>query len=432
PIEIGLSPIETGQGLFVLSAIIDITERLEMVGRLRQAAVYQRLATIVNSSEDAIIAVTLDGDVTDWNAGAERLYGYTAEEMIGRNVSCLRPPDRTQEEQEILDRLKHGVTFKHVETVRKRKDGTLVNVCLTVSPIRDADGRPIAAAAITQDISERKHLEAKLRRAHNELERRVAERTAELTARNQELEQFAYVASHDLQEPLRKVASCCQLLAEDYAERLDDNGREWIAFAVDGASRMRQLVTDLLEFSRVGTHGRTAEPTDSHHACEAALENLSNVINESGAEIICRPLPQVMADGLQLEQLFQNLIGNSIKYCSEERPIVEIGAEPEAGFWRFYVKDNGIGIDPEYHHRIFQIFQRLHRKEEYPGTGIGLAICKKVVERLGGRLWVESRSGQGSTFYFTLAAVSSTPNGGQDDDSFDNAALRPSLTDSPC
>jgi light-regulated signal transduction histidine kinase (bacteriophytochrome) len=251
----------------------------------------------------------------------------------------------------------------------------------------------------------------------------VAERTAELIARNQELEQFAYVASHDLQEPLRKVASCCQSLAEDYADQLDDSGREWIEFAVDGAARMRQLVSDLLEFSRVGTHGRTIQPTDAHQACEAALENLSDAIEETEAQIVCRPLPTVLADAGQLEQLFQNLVGNSIKYCSDDQPVVEIGAEPEGDRWKFYVKDNGIGIDPEYHERIFQIFQRLHCKEDYAGTGIGLAICKKVVERFGGKLWVESKSGQGSTFYFTLSGADSSNEGAHGDETHDNDAI---------
>ncbi len=237
-----------------------------------------------------------------------------------------------------------------------------------------------------------------------------------LARSNQELEQFAYVASHDLQEPLRKVASCCQALAEDYSDNLDEDGHEWIQFAVDGATRMRRLVSDLMEFSRVSTKGKPPVPADAFQCCEEALQNLADAIEEKHAQVICRPLPTVLADKQQLTQLFQNLIGNGLKYCSDDQPVIEIGAEPEGGHWRFYVKDNGIGIAPEFHERIFQVFQRLHRKEDYPGTGIGLAICKKIVERLGGRLSLESQTGQGSTFYFTIPSADLMQNGASVDE----------------
>jgi len=248
------------------------------------------------------------------------------------------------------------------------------------------------------DISDRKKDEAEIALQSEKLKK--SNRALENI--NSELEQFAYVASHDLQEPLRKVASCCQMLADDYADKLDEDGREWIKFAVDGAARMRLLVSDLLEYSRVGALNTDCEPICTQEACDAALYNLSDTIESHGVQIICRPLPMVLGIKGLLIQLFQNLIGNSIKYGNAEQTVIEMGAEPDGHQWRFYVKDNGIGIAPEYHERIFQVFQRLHLKDEYSGTGIGLATCKKVVDKLGGRLWVESQAGEGSTFYFTL------------------------------
>jgi light-regulated signal transduction histidine kinase (bacteriophytochrome) len=249
----------------------------------------------------------------------------------------------------------------------------------------------VAIQNIASDITER---------------RRAAEKTktllAELDRSNKELEQFAYVASHDLQEPLRMVSSYTQLLARRYQGRLDSNADEFIAFAVDGAARMQRLINDLLAYSRVSTRGKEFEVTDCNTACELALANLRTAIDESGAVVTRGLLPTVMADRLQFGQLFQNLIGNAIKYHSDKPPTVHISAEQKGNEWVFSIRDNGIGIDPQYANRIFVIFQRLHTREEYPGTGIGLAICKKIVERHAGRIWVESQLGNGATFCFTI------------------------------
>jgi signal transduction histidine kinase len=235
----------------------------------------------------------------------------------------------------------------------------------------------------------------------------LVQKEDELRRSNQELEQFAYVASHDLQEPLRMVGSYTQLLARRYHGKLDRDADEFIGFAVDGVSRMQRLINDLLQYSRVGTRGRAPEPTDTEAVLGRSLQNLKLALEDNHATVTHEPLPKVMADDRQLEQLFQNLVGNAVKFHGTEPPRVHVRAERSNGSWMFSVKDNGIGLDPQYSDRIFLIFQRLHTREEYAGTGIGLAVCKKIVERHGGRIWVESEPGKGADFRFTLPASDS-------------------------
>ncbi len=223
-----------------------------------------------------------------------------------------------------------------------------------------------------------------------------------LTRSNTELEQFAYVASHDLQEPLRMISSYVQLLSRRYSGKLDQDADEFIAYAVDGTLRMQQLINDLLAYSRVGTRGKPPAPTDFEDVFSKAMANLKMAIEESGVVVTHDQLPTAMADELQMVQIFQNLIGNAVKFRSQENPRIHVSARQEGKEWIFSVRDNGIGIDPQFHDRIFVLFQRLHSREEYPGTGIGLTVTKKIVERHGGRIWLESALGKGTTFYFTI------------------------------
>ncbi len=264
-----------------------------------------------------------------------------------------------------------------------------------------AKASDLANRMLEIEIVERKRAEERSKQLFVSLEQRARE----LERSNRELEQFAYVASHDLQEPLRMVTSYTQLLAKRYKGKLDGDADEFIAYAVDGAIRMKGLINDLLAYSRVGTRGNPFKLTDIVLALDNASANLQSIIEESAAVVTHDSLPAVMADETQLTQLFQNLIGNAVKFSGNRPPKIHIGARREDNSWLFSVHDNGIGIDPEYIDRIFVIFQRLHSKTEYPGSGIGLAICKKIVERHGGRIWVESEPDKGSTFYFTIPAT---------------------------
>jgi signal transduction histidine kinase len=259
------------------------------------------------------------------------------------------------------------------------------------------------AAKLQQRSGERDKAEMELRKLNEELEDRVASRTAELQRSNEELEQFAYVVSHDLQEPLRMVTQYLQLLERRYPDKLDQNARDFIGFAKDGADRMQALIKGLLEYSRVGTRPKVFGPVEAEKAFHDAVTNLTVMVQENEAKITHDALPKVQGDSVQLTQLFQNLISNAIKFRNATAPAVHITAQRENGQWQFAIRDNGIGIAKKDFDRIFVVFQRLHTRNKYPGTGIGLAACKKIVDRHGGKIWVESEPGKGSTFYFTLS-----------------------------
>ena len=387
PVEVTISPIRTGAEYTFNSFIHDITER-------KQAeAMRARLAAIVESSDDAIIGTNLSGEITSWNKAATRLFRYSTREALSKPISMLVPldlADKAAVSPRGDKRDRAGV--EHFETVRMRKNGSRVEVSLTVSPIFDADGAVIGASTIARDVTARKRAEELARRAED------------LARSNADLEQFAYVASHDLQEPLRMVTGYCDLLQRRYKGKLDSDADDFITFAAEGAQRMQELVRGLLEYSRVGPHARIEVPIDSGEAFERAVANLRMAIDESGAVIKRGRLPTVLADATQLEHVFQNLIGNAIKFRGPLVASIHIKAVRDNGVWLFSVKDNGIGIDARYADKVFAIFQRLHGRGEYPGTGLGLAICKKIIERHGGTIWFESEPGHGTTFYFTLPA----------------------------
>lgn len=271
------------------------------------------------------------------------------------------------------------------ETLKQSKEKLEILVGERTAALNDANIR------LSVELDERRRAEMKM-----------AQYAEDLKRSNAELEQFAYVASHDLQEPLRMVASFTQLLAKRYQGRLDQDADEFIGFAVDGANRMQVLINDLLAFSRVGTRGKPFAPTDCEAVLNHALANLTTTIQETGALVTHAPLPRVMADEVQLGQLFQNLLANALKFRGQDPLRVHISAQRQGDEWIFSFQDNGIGIATEHQDRIFTIFQRLHRREEFPGTGLGLALCKKIVGRHGGRIWVESAVGRGSTFYFSI------------------------------
>ncbi len=372
----------------------EIAERKQTEEVLRRAKEFNEI--VLNSMKDSICIIDVrDYRIIDVNEAFLNILGLKKEDVIGktcyevthnRNSPC-RPPDNTCP---LLESLKTG---KHssADHMHYSKDGRRLYVEVSTSPIKNETREVLQIVHVVKDITGRKQAEEKLKQTMNDL-----------ACSNTELQQFAYVASHDLQEPLRMVSSYVQLLGRRYKGKLDEDADEFIAYAVDGATRMQQLINDLLTYSRVGTRAKPFEPTDTESVLKNATDNLKVAIEESGAVITHDSLPTVMADSSQLLQLFQNLVGNGIKFRNGGAPQIKVSAAEKENEWLFSVSDNGIGIDPKHKYQVFQIFQRLHSRNDYPGTGIGLAVSKKIVERHGGRIWVESEPGKGSTFYFTI------------------------------
>ncbi len=523
PVEIGLSPVETDDGICVLSAIVDISERKRLEDR------FQLLVGSV--TEYAIIMLDANGYVVSWNHGAERIKGYAAEEIIGRHFSCFYTPaaiadnvpkhelqqarDRGQIEDEswrvrkdgsrfwasvlltalkdkagnlegfskitrdLTDRMRQEQRFRatvesapsamimlnaagqivlankeaerlfgysanellqqsvellvpqhfrhgHGELRRgffdnpqsrrmgvgrdlygARKDGTEFPVEIGLNPVETDEGLFVLAAVV--DISERKKLEDTQRRLNEELERRVKQRTAELAHANEaleksnvELQQFAYIASHDLQAPLRGIIGFAQLLQKRYQGQFDADADQLFSRIGDGIRRMQTMINDLLTYARVETRSRPFEAVALNDSFADAISILESSIHDARATVTRTELPVVSGDRPQLVQLLQNLIGNAIKYHGDRVPVVHVSAERSKEGWVVSVRDNGIGIDQKHHERIFEIFRRLHTVQAYPGTGIGLAVCRRIVARHGGRIWVESEPGHGSAFHFTI------------------------------
>lgn len=325
------------------------------------------------------------------NAAFEKITGYAKDEVLGQNCRFLQGQDHEQPGLAAIRQALRDGTEAKAELRNYRKDGSVFWNEFYVAPVRDSRGVLTHFIGVQTDITQRKHQEAEL-----------AQKTEALAQSNAELQQFAYVASHDLQEPLRMVASYAQLLGKRYKGKLDDDADEFIGYAVDGAARMQRLIRDLLEYSRVGSENTSFEPTECERVLQQVMKNLAASIREHQADITHDPLPMIQANPTLLTQVFQNLIGNALKFQGASPANIHVGAKPLADGWEFFIRDNGIGIPRDQLDRIFAIFHRLHSRSDYPGTGIGLAICKRIVEKHDGTIWVESEHGKGSTFYFTI------------------------------
>jgi len=392
PIEIMLSPLEGPEGILVTAAIRDISVRKAADAHLVQMEA--RYRGLLEAAPDAMVVVDQAGLIVLMNLQAENAFGYKREEAIGRDVTSIIPvgfaerlvADGMRSAQELVEQQ----IGSGIELIAKRRDGSEFPIEIMLSPLAGEHG--ILVTAAIRDITKRKNADAYLLRKVEELNRS-----------NEELGQFAYIASHDLQEPLRMVTSYTELLSRRYKGKLDSDADEFMAFAVDGAHRMQQLIKDLLTYSRVASDERRLRETSSQDALAHALRNLRKAIVEAGAHVTHGSMPMVIADEMQLVQVFQNLIANAIKYQTHGAPRVHISAARDAtGGWIISVKDNGLGIEPQYFEKIFGMFQRLHQRDEFSGTGIGLAVCKKIIEQHGGRIWVTSEPGEGSLFQFTL------------------------------
>lgn len=507
-LSVSLTRDTKGQPEHLIALCEDIT------GRKQAEQASDLLSAIVDSSGDAIVSKNLDGIITSWNKGAERIFGYTAAEVLGKPVTLLIPADRQEEEPNILKRLQRGERVEHFETIRRRKDGMPLNVSLTISPVKDGNGKIVGASKIARDITDQKRAEEALiasearfrqladampqmvwtaradgypdyynerwydftgfdrntfgaaswepllhpedlplaraaweeavntgqpyriqyrfrdrhedrwrwfmggalpvRDAQGRVERwfgsctdidEQKRREAELRQANQDLEQFAFSASHDLQEPLRTIKIYSELLITRHAAEIEGDARGFLDFLRGAATRMELLVRDLLAYTQIGKLEAPAATIDANEALTEAMDNLRGAVEVSGARVLTSPLPTLRVDAIHLRQLFQNIIGNAIKYRSADRPPeVEVTCQRQGEVWVFSVRDNGIGIYPQYKEQIFGLFKRLHTVDEYSGTGIGLAICQRIVERYHGRIWVESKPGEGSIFRFELPA----------------------------
>jgi PAS domain S-box-containing protein len=390
-VSITVSPILDENGTIVGAANIaqDVRDRLAV------EAHRARLAAIVESSDDAIVSKDLNGIVQSWNSGAERIFGYMAEEIIGKSILMLLPPDRLDEETRILSRLRRGDRIDHFETIRKRKDGRLIDVSVTISPIRNAHGKIIGASKVARDISERKMLEATMSRLREELELRVQERTAALEAANREMEAFTYSIAHDLRAPLRAIGSTSAMIKEDYGPGLPPDAVILLNRQMTAAKRLAQLVDDLLQYSRLGRSTLEPVPLDITQLANEVITEAKEARPECTFTV--QPSLQAMGDRNLIKLLLQNLIDNACKF-SGPGGLVEIGQRGNS----LYVEDHGRGFDMAYAEKIFRPFERLVNNEEIEGTGIGLAHVKRIIERHGGTIWVNSIVGEGTTFFFTL------------------------------
>jgi two-component system, chemotaxis family, CheB/CheR fusion protein len=411
-ISLTLSPIRNDRGEVIGVSGIDRDITEQRLAHERSA----RLAAIVDSSEDAIIGKTLEGIVTSWNIGAERIFGFTAEDMIGHSIMAIIPPEKREEELKILATLRSGKAVEHYETSRIRKDGSRIEISLTSSPVRNAQGQVIGASKIARDITEQKQARLALLDAQRrlqdhaqELERLVAQRTANLEETIESLEGVCYTIAHDLRAPLRAVQSFTEVLLEDYGNKFDSQGKEFAERIVAAATRMDLLINDLLAYAKLSHSQLPLEPIDLNDEMKRVRDQLTAEITAQKGEFTFGKLPTVMANHIVLDQVLANLISNSLKFVAPgTKPKIEVGAEEgNDSRARIYIQDNGIGIPQEHRERVFGLFQRLHH-EEYPGTGVGLAIVKKGIERMRGHVSIAETSRAGTRFLIELPLANAT------------------------
>lgn len=394
--RISFSILPVKEAYYVNLYAQDITER----GLAQKSALEQekRFRLTFEQAAVGIAHVGLGGHWLRVNRKLCEIVGYPLEELLTMTFQDITHPDDLEADLNFIKQILAGEIENYdMEKRYIRKDASIVWINLTVALARDAVGNPDYFISVVEDITSK-----------IEYREELSQQTQELARSNRELEQFAYVASHDLQEPLRQISSYVHLLAERYADHLDEKGHRWVGYTTEGVARMKQLINDLLTYSRIKSKGRPLKCISTDAILDAALQNLASSLEESQAQIERSPLPHVWGDATQIVQLFQNLIGNAIKFRRGDlHPHIRIAAQRSAedadtDFWIFSVTDNGIGIESQHFERIFTIFQRLHTREDYPGNGIGLALCSGIVQRHGGKIWVESITGSGSTFYFSL------------------------------
>lgn len=374
---------------------VETAEQLRVDSCLRQVA--EDAATFFRSMVDhvpiGISRTDVSGRFVFVNEEFCRMLGVTVDDLLGRSAWDVTPQALAEnnllEERRVIELGQPVERIERVESISTNGEEQFMKVIRT--PVKDNQGKVVGIQSLWLDVTELKTAELGLERHAQNLERS-----------NVDLQQFAYIASHDLQEPLRAVSSYCQLFEKHYAPQLDERAIRWLQFAVNGAQHMQTLVRDLLTYARIDNKSQTWLSVNSQQACQQAIDDLSHTLIETHATVSVGELPIVLADATQLELLFQNLINNAVKFRGDQPPRVSISAKQVNDDWQFAVSDNGIGIKPEFHEKVFEIFKRLQSQDRYPGTGIGLAICKRIVERFGGKIWVDSQPDQGSTFFFTI------------------------------
>jgi PAS domain S-box-containing protein len=384
-------------GAYVIAfGYVSINATAEYLRLIQTEEAVTRLAALVESSDDAIVGRILDGTIISWNQGAENLFGYTADEAHGTKGDFLIPFERTNEETDIMKRIKNGQKDQYIETIRRRKDGTTMDVSLSISPIRDAHGDMIGISTIARDITERKRAEQELEKLNRSLKLNVGE----LRRTNKELEEFAHIAAHDLKTPIRNIATLTDCLLIDYADKFDEQGKEQVRLLVTKAKQMVSLIDDILQYCRLGQEKAGKKQVDLNTVVSDVIEVIAPP--ENIHIHIENELPTIKCDKTQVIQVFQNLIGNAVKYMDKPEGHIKVTCSEQVDIWLFGIADNGPGIDEIHFEKIFKMFQTLEPRDGIESTGVGLSIVKKIVEMNHGEVWVESSISEGSTFFFTI------------------------------